>query len=81
MAVFFATLNRHLLLIKPDRLSEKIPAERRRRILARSISGVIPYAIATGLAVVSPYVTLAICAALAVYYAFPIGSGGAAAET
>jgi uncharacterized membrane protein len=79
MAVFFATLNRHLLLIKPQRLREEIPAERRRRIFARSVSGVIPYAIATAFAVVSPYVTLAICLALVVFYAFPIGSGGAAA--
>ena len=46
----------------------------------RSVSGVIPYAIATALAIVSPYVTLAICAALAVFYAFPIASGGNAAE-
>ncbi|HTP22036.1 MAG TPA: TMEM175 family protein [Solirubrobacteraceae bacterium] len=81
MALFFATLNRHLLLVKPQSLREEIPVERRRQILARSISGVIPYAIATVLAVVSSYVTLGICAALAVFYALPISSGGAAAET
>ncbi|MBV8218632.1 MAG: hypothetical protein JO325_09215, partial [Solirubrobacterales bacterium] len=57
---------------------EQIPLERRRRILFRSISGVIPYAIATALAIVSSYLTLAICGALAVFYAFPIGSGGGA---
>jgi uncharacterized membrane protein len=76
MAVFFATLNRHLLLVKPQRLREDIPLKRRRQILYRTISGVIPYAIATALAIVSPYVTLGICAALAVFYAFPIASGG-----
>ena len=66
MALFFATLNRHILLVKPHRLREDIPLQQRRRqILARSVSGVIPYAIATALAIVSPYVTLAICAALA----------------
>ena len=32
----------------------------------------IPYAIATALAAVSSYVTLAICAGLGVFYAFPI---------
>jgi hypothetical protein len=32
------------------------------------------------LAVVSPYVTLAMCTALAVFDAFPLGSGGAAAS-
>jgi uncharacterized membrane protein len=76
MALFFATLNRHLLLVKPQRLREQIPLERRRQILYRSVTGVIPYAIATALAIVSSYVTLAICAALAVFYALPISSGG-----
>ncbi len=81
MALFFATLNRHLLLVKPQRLREQIPLERRRQILYRSVTGVIPYAIATALAIVSSYVTLAICAALAVFYALPISSGsGSTAE-
>ena len=79
MALFFTTLNRHLLLVKPHRLREHLSTDRRRQILARSVTGVIPYAVATALAIVSPYVTLAICAALAVFYAFPIASGGAAA--
>jgi hypothetical protein len=65
-----------LMLVKPQRLREEIPLERRRQILYRTVSGVIPYAVATALAIVSPYVTLAICAALAVFYAFPIASGG-----
>jgi uncharacterized membrane protein len=81
MASFFSVLNRHLLLVKPHRLRQEIPLQQRRQILARSVSGVIPYAIATALAIVSPYVTLGICAALAVFYAFPISSGGATAET
>ena len=76
MSLFFATLNRHLLLVKPERLREDIPVERRRQILNRSITGLIPYVIATALAIVSPYVTLAICATLAVFYALPISSGG-----
>ena len=54
-----------------------VPPHERRRILARSIRGLLPYAIATALAVVSPYITFAICAAIAIYYALPIGSGGA----
>ena len=81
MAVFFATLNRHIMLVKPHRLREELPLERRRQILRRTVSGVIPYAVATVLAVVSPYATLAICLALAVFYAFPIASGGNAAES
>jgi uncharacterized membrane protein len=81
MGVCFAALNRHILIAKPHRLREQLSAARRRQILVRSVSGVVPYAIATALAIVSPYVTLAICAALAVFYAFPIGSGGTAAGT
>jgi hypothetical protein len=57
-------------------LHTELPVERRRKILSRSIAGVVPYAIATALAVVSAYLTLAICAALAIFYALPIGSGG-----
>ena len=79
MGFFFAALNRHLLLVKPHRLREHLSTERRRQIFARSVTGVIPYAVATALAIVSPYATLAICSALAVFYAFPIASGGAAA--
>ena len=77
MSVFFTALNRHILLVKHDKLTRSMPVAQRRQILVRSIIGVIPYAIATALAVVSSYVTLAICFVLAVYYAFPIGSGGA----
>jgi uncharacterized membrane protein len=76
MAVFFTALNRHILLTKAHMLHTELPVERRRKILSRSIAGVVPYAIATALAVVSAYLTLAICAALAIFYALPIGSGG-----
>jgi hypothetical protein len=76
MATFFAALNRHILLTKAHLLHADLPVQQRRQILVRSISGVVPYAIATALAVVSAYLTLAICAALGLFYAFPIGSGG-----
>ncbi len=76
MAVFFATLNAHILLAKHNKLKQPLPLERRRKILARSVSGVVPYLIATALAAVSSYATLIICGALAVFYAFPIASGG-----
>ena len=78
MALFFATLNRHILLTKAHLLDTELPVEQRRQILHRSIAGVVPYAIATVLAVVSAYLTLAICAGLAIFYALPIGSGGTA---
>jgi TMEM175 potassium channel family protein len=76
MAVLFTSLNAHILLVKHDRLTRPLSAPRRRQILLRSISGVVPYTIATALAAVSSYVTLAICGAIAVFYALPIGSGG-----
>jgi uncharacterized membrane protein len=76
MGLFFAALNRHILLTKAHLLHHELPVEQRRQILFRSIAGVVPYAIATALAVVSAYLTLAICAALGIFYALPIGSGG-----
>ena len=76
MAILFAALNAHILLAKHHKLAKPMPLERRRLILSRSVSGVIPYAVATAVAVVSSYATLIICGAIAVFYALPIGSGG-----
>jgi uncharacterized membrane protein len=76
MGVFFAVLNAHILLAKHHRLATPLSEERRRQILSRAAAGVIPYAIATALAAVSSYATLAICGGLALFYALPIGSGG-----
>jgi uncharacterized membrane protein len=76
MAVAFAVLNRHILLARAHMLSTELPLHERRRILARSISGLAPYVVATILAAVSAYATLAICGALAVFYALPLASGG-----
>jgi uncharacterized membrane protein len=76
MAVFFTALNRHILLTKAHLLHTELPVEQRRQILYRSIAGVAPYAVATALAALSAYLTLAICAGLAIFYALPIGSGG-----
>jgi uncharacterized membrane protein len=76
MSLAFTALNRHILVRKAHLVGEQLTLERRRQIEARSIVGVVPYAVATAVAAVSPYATLAICAALAIYYAFPIGSGG-----
>jgi uncharacterized membrane protein len=76
MSLAFSALNSHILLRKAHLHHEQLPIDQRRRILGRSLTGLVPYAIATGLAAVSPYATLAICAAIAVYYASPLGSGG-----
>jgi TMEM175 potassium channel family protein len=77
MAVCFAALNRHILLVKAHLLQADMPIEQRRQILVRSISGVVPYAVATALAALSSYLTLAICLGLAIFYASPLPGGGA----
>jgi len=75
MAVAFAVLNWHILMRKVRLLQSELPYAERRRILARSVSGLGPYVLATGLAFVSQYATLTICGALALFYALPVASG------
>jgi uncharacterized membrane protein len=75
MSILFGVLNRHILLRKADFLISPMSEERRRKIVDRAALGLIPYAVATALALVSAYATLAICAAIAVYYALPLASG------
>lgn len=74
MAVAFATLNRHILFRKAHLLKTELEPDARRQILVRSVSGVLPYILATAMAAVSAYLSLAITAAIAVYYALPIAS-------
>jgi uncharacterized membrane protein len=76
MSIIFAAMNRHILLRKAHLLAVPLPGSRRRQILSRSIVGLAPYAVAVALAPVSAYVTLAICGAVAVFYALPLASGG-----
>jgi uncharacterized membrane protein len=75
MAIAFASLNSQILLRRPHMLRSELSVKLRRRILTRSVLGVIPYVVATALAAVSPYLTLIIAGLLAVYYALPIASG------
>jgi uncharacterized membrane protein len=75
MSIVFSILNRHILFAKSHLLMVEIPLERRRKILTRGVTGLIPYAVATGLAFVSPYVTLGICFAVAGFYALPVAFG------
>jgi uncharacterized membrane protein len=76
MAVVFASLMRLILVRRPHMLVEELSEQRRRAILLRGRVGLVPYAISMGLAAVSAYATLAVCAAVAVYYSLPVGSGG-----
>jgi uncharacterized membrane protein len=75
LSVAFAALNWHILMHRSHLLRAQLPYEERRRILTRSLSGLGPYVIATGLAFVSPYATFAICGAVALFYALPVASG------
>jgi TMEM175 potassium channel family protein len=76
MAITFAALNHHILYTKSHLLSVTMTDERRRQVIVRSVIGVVPYTFATAIAPLSAYATLAICTALAGYYALPIASGG-----
>lgn len=76
MSLFFSILNRHILYAKPHMHKRELPVEQRRQILRRAVAGIIPYVVATAVAPLSPYLTLIICGAIAIFYALPIASGG-----
>jgi hypothetical protein len=75
MSVVFAATNRHILFPKAHLLRVELPERIRRTILARGVVGLVPYALATALAPVSAYASLAICGAVAIFYALPFASG------
>ena len=75
MSLTFSWLNRTILLKRAHMIEGEVPIEQRRLILRRSIVGLLPYAVAVAVAPLSAYATLAICAAVAVYYARPFASG------
>jgi len=74
MGVVFAGMNRHILFERVDFLEEKLDEPIRRLTLKRGVAGILPYAIATAVAPLSPYLTLGICAGVALFYASPAAS-------
>lgn len=74
MALTFSAVNRHILLRRSHLLKVPMSLEQRRAAFRRTISGVAPYAVAAGLAAVSPYITLGVSAALAAFYALPLAN-------
>ncbi|MFL5824151.1 MAG: TMEM175 family protein [Solirubrobacteraceae bacterium] len=74
MALTFTALNRQILLRRPELLKVPLSHDERRAIFRRNATGVPPYAAAAALAVVSPYITLGITAALAGFYALPLAN-------
>ncbi len=71
MASSFLALQRYILVRKPELLEEHVTAPVRRAVLRRNAVGVLPYVLATLGAIITPYLTLAICAAIALFYALP----------
>ena len=75
MSLAFAALNRYILLRSAHLLGGELDEDMRRTILSRNLRGLVPYAVATAVAPFSAPLTLAICAAIAFYYALPVASG------
>jgi uncharacterized membrane protein len=75
MGSMFGLLNGCILLRRADLLRDSLSLARRRQIFIRAASGTLPYLVAVGVAFVSAYASLAICAAIGVFYALPIASG------
>jgi uncharacterized membrane protein len=71
MSLAFFAMQRHLLGTKQHLLQDHLTPDVRRGVLRRNAIGLLPYAAATVGGVVSPFLTLAICAAVAVFYALP----------
>jgi len=76
MSIAFSAMNRNILFRKAHLLGVDLDERERRRILTRGVTGLGPYVLAVALAPLSAYATLAICGAVAVFYALPIASGG-----
>ena len=71
MGVAFFALNRHSLGDRADAIHDGLDDDTRRVILRRNAVGLAPYAVATAVAPLSAYLTLGICALVALYYARP----------
>jgi uncharacterized membrane protein len=80
MGAVFVGTNRQILLHRPALLKTPIDEATARRILHFAALGQLPYLLATLLAFVSPYLTIAICGACGIYYALPIASRGAGGD-
>ena len=71
MSLAFFAMQRHLLLSKQHLLQDHLTPAVRQAVLRRNAFGLLPYAVATVGGIISPFLTLAICAGVAVFYALP----------
>lgn len=68
-AAFYAM--QRYILFGPHLLGDEVDEAAARRLDRRARLGLLPYAVATAVAFVSPYLTVGICALIACYYALP----------
>ncbi len=73
MSFAFYGLQRHILFGRHELLREDVDAHQREAINRRNQVGLLPYVLAAPAAFISPYITLAVSAVVAVYYALPLG--------
>lgn len=71
MSIAFFSMQRYLLYGSGNLLEARIDERLRRRIAWRNFAGLTPYAIAVAVAPLSPYATLILCGAVALFYALP----------
>lgn len=71
MSLAFFAMQRHVLLSKQHLRQDHLTPAVRQAVLRRNAIGLLPYAVATVGGIVSPFLTLAICAGVAVFYALP----------
>ena len=71
MACAFFALQTYAVSARHGVAHERIDDAARRLVLRRNVAGLAPYALAVAVAPLSAYATLAICAAVAIFYALP----------
>jgi uncharacterized membrane protein len=75
MSASFAAFNWFMLFRRRELLDPNFAEIPPKQVLIRAAAGVIPYTLATGLAFISPYISLVIIGLTAVYYTMPIAAG------
>ena len=71
MSLAFFAMQWHLLFARRHLLHEHMTPELCRSVMRRNGLGIAPYIVATLGGIISPYVTLILCGAIAVFFALP----------
>jgi uncharacterized membrane protein len=75
MALSFFAMQRYLMVARPELVLDGIGPAERAAVMRRNMVGLVPYVVATAVAPLSSYLTLAICGAVGLYYALPRTTG------